>query len=56
MSMPSTDAGRVCDRKMEQSSLHSARGNQESIEKFTRINVYHAENFAYFLGGHRGRP
>jgi hypothetical protein len=26
------------------------RGNQEWIEKFTRINVYHAENFAYFLG------
>jgi hypothetical protein len=25
------------------------RGNQEWIEKFTRINVYHAENFAYFL-------
>ena len=26
------------------------RGNKEWIEKFTRINVYHAENFAYFLG------
>jgi hypothetical protein len=26
------------------------RGNPEWIEKFTRINVYHAENFAYFLG------
>lgn len=25
------------------------RGNKEWIEKFTRINVYHAENFAYFL-------
>jgi hypothetical protein len=25
------------------------RGNQEWIEKFTRINVYHAENFTYFL-------
>jgi hypothetical protein len=26
------------------------QGNKEWIEKFTRINVYHAENFAYFLG------
>ncbi len=26
------------------------RGNQEWIEKYTRINVYHAENFGYFLG------
>jgi hypothetical protein len=25
------------------------RGNKEWIEQFTRINVYHAENFAYFL-------
>jgi len=25
------------------------RNNPEWIEKFTRINVYHAENFAYFL-------
>ena len=26
------------------------RGNKEWIEKVTRINVYHAEHFAYFLG------
>jgi len=25
------------------------QGNKEWIEKFTKINVYHAENFAYFL-------
>jgi hypothetical protein len=32
------------------------RGNQEWIEKFTRINVYHAENFAYFLGRLKSTP
>src|SRR5450432_1139958 len=26
------------------------------IEKFTRINVYHAENFAYFLGRLKSTP
>ena len=32
------------------------RGNPEWIEKFTRINVYHAENFAYFLGRLKSTP
>jgi hypothetical protein len=32
------------------------RGNPEWIEKFTRINVYHAENFAYFLGRLKTTP
>ena len=32
------------------------RGNKEWIEKFTRINVYHAENFAYFLKTLKATP
>jgi hypothetical protein len=32
------------------------RGNPEWIEKFTRINVYHAENFAYFLNKLKTTP
>jgi hypothetical protein len=32
------------------------RGNQEWIEKFTRLNVYHAQNFAYFLGRLKSTP
>jgi len=30
--------------------LSHHRGNPEWIEKVTRINVFHAEMFAYFLG------
>ena len=32
------------------------QGNKEWIEKFTKINVYHAENFAYFLDKLKSTP